>query len=101
VSRPRTRTRKNSGGRSCPSPRPSSVGSAASSAAGELSEIIHRFHQGPTRELFARYNTLHLEMTVAYAITVGVLEGKKIPAELRDHLACALEFYEGQRASKA
>ena len=68
---------------------------------GELSEIIHRFHQGPARELFVRYNTADLEMTVAYAITMGVLERKKIPAELRDHLARALEFYEGQRASKA
>ena len=36
---------------------------------GELSEIIHRFHQGPARELFARYNTPYLEMTVASAIT--------------------------------
>ena len=24
---------------------------------GELSEIIHRFHQGPARELWIRYNT--------------------------------------------
>ena len=68
---------------------------------GELSEIIHRFHQGPARELFVRYNTPHLDMTVAYAITVGVLDRQKIPAELRDHLARALEFYEGQRVSKA
>jgi hypothetical protein len=66
---------------------------------GELSEIIHRFHQGPARELFARYNTPYLEMIVAYAITVGVLDRQKIPAELRDHLARALEFYEGERAT--
>jgi len=66
---------------------------------GELSEIIHRFHQGPARELFARYNTPCLEMIVAYAITVGVLDRQKIPAELRDHLARALEFYEGERAT--
>ena len=66
---------------------------------GEISEIIHRFHQGPARELFVRYNTPHLELTVAYAITMGVLDRRKIPAELRDHLARALEFYEGQRAT--
>ena len=66
---------------------------------GELSEIIHRFHHGPARELFVRYNTPHLEMTVAYAITMGVLDRQKIPVELRDHLARALEFYEGQRAT--
>ena len=44
---------------------------------GELSEIIHRFHQGPARELFARYNTPYLEMIVAYAITVGVLDRQR------------------------
>ncbi len=65
---------------------------------GELSEIIHRFHQGPARELFVRYNTPYLELAVAYAITVGVLDRQKIPAELLDHLARALEFYESEQA---
>ena len=27
---------------------------------GELSEIIHKFHQGPARDLWVRYNTAHL-----------------------------------------
>jgi len=66
---------------------------------GELSETIHRFHQGPARDLFARYNTPHLEMAVAYAITVGVLDRRKIPAELLGHLARALEFYESEQAT--
>ena len=67
---------------------------------GELSDIIHRFHQGPARELFGRYNdTPYLEMAVAYAITVGVLDRQTIPAELLDHLARALAFYEGQQAT--
>jgi len=66
---------------------------------GELSEIIHRFHQGPARELFVRYQTRHLEMAVAYAIAVGVLDRKKTPAELLDHLARALEFYGSERAT--
>ena len=65
----------------------------------ELSDIIHRFHQGPARELFVRYNTPHLEMAVAYAITVGVLDRQTIPAELLDHLARALAFYESQQAT--
>jgi hypothetical protein len=66
----------------------------------ELSDIIHRFHQGPARELFARYNgTPYLEMAVAYAITVGVLDRQTIPTELLDHLARALAFYESQQAT--
>jgi hypothetical protein len=43
--------------------------------------------------LFVRYNTPYLEMAVAYAITVGVLDRQTIPAALLDHLARALEFY--------
>ena len=63
---------------------------------GELTEIIHRFHQGPARDLWVRYNTPHLEMVVAFAITTGVLGRDTIPAELLAHLAGAMRFYEEQ-----
>jgi len=66
---------------------------------GELSEIIHRFHQGPARELWVRYNTPHLEMVVAFAITTGVLGRDTIPAELLEHLAGAMRFYEEEQAT--
>ena len=61
---------------------------------GELSEIIHHFHQGPARDLWVRYNGTHLEMIVAFAITTGVLGRDTIPAELLAHLARAMRFYE-------
>ena len=66
---------------------------------GDLSNIIHYFHQGPARELFARYNNPYLDPAVAYAITVGVLDRQTIPAELLDHLARALAFCESQQAT--
>lgn len=66
---------------------------------GELSEIIHRFHQGPARDLYVRYNTAPLEMAVAYAITAGILDRRTIPAELLDHLAGPLQFYESEQAT--
>ena len=70
---------------------------SAELGSGELSEIIHRFHQGPARELWARYNTPHLEIPVAFAITTGVLGRGTIPAELLEHLAGALRFNEEER----
>ena len=70
---------------------------SAELGSGELSEIIHRFHQGPARELWVRYNTPHLEIPVAFAITTGVLGRETIPAELLEHLAGALRFYEEAR----
>jgi hypothetical protein len=65
---------------------------------GELSEIIHQFHQGPARELWVRYNTPHLEMAVAFAITTGLLARDTIPGELLEHLGGATRFYEGEQA---
>lgn len=44
-------------------------------------------------------NSAYLEMAVAYAITVGVLDRQTIPAELLDHLARALAFYESEQAT--
>ena len=66
---------------------------------GELSDIIHHFHQGPARDLFGRYNNPYMDLVVAYAITVGVLDRQTIPAELLDHLARALAFCESQQAT--
>ena len=66
---------------------------------GELTEMIHRFHQGPARDLWVRYNTADLEMPVAFAITTGVLSRDAIPAELLDHLARAMRFYEEEQAT--
>jgi hypothetical protein len=68
-------------------------------ASGELSEILHRFHQGPARELFLRYNTPYLNLAVAHAIVTGVLDRSAIPAELLEHLAGAIAFQESQRAT--
>ena len=67
---------------------------------GELSEIIHQFHQGPARDLWARYNTPLLEMVVAFAITTGVLGRNTIPGELLEHLAGAMRFYEEDQATR-
>ena len=67
---------------------------------GELSEIIHQFHQGPARELWVRYNTPLLEMVVTFAITTGVLGRNTIPGELLEHLAGAMRFYEEDQATR-
>lgn len=67
---------------------------------GELSEIVHRFHQGPARDLFVRYDTPYLEMSVAHAIVTGVLDRRTIPGELLDHLARALQFYESEQVDR-
>jgi hypothetical protein len=68
---------------------------------GELSELIHGFHQGPARELYVRYNTNQLEAHVAYAIVSGVLDRKAVPAEVLDHVARLIRFYESEQGEAA
>lgn len=68
-------------------------------ASSELSNLIHKFHQGRPRELFVKYNTNHLELSVAYAIVTGVLDKDRIPPELLEHLAVSIKFYEDREAA--
>jgi hypothetical protein len=63
---------------------------------GELTDLIHRFHQGPARDLWVRYNSRMLEPVVAYAIVTGVLDRTKVPPEVLDFLARAIQFYESE-----
>ncbi|HSB82226.1 MAG TPA: hypothetical protein VLM91_25910 [Candidatus Methylomirabilis sp.] len=67
------------------------VGSLSS---GELSDAIHEFHNGPSRELFKTYNEpAPLDMAVAYAIATGVLDDKSMERPLLELLVPAIQFY--------
>ena len=60
----------------------------------DLSEEIHRFHQGPARELYLCYATGHPKAAVAHAIATGILERTQIAPDVLDELAGALSMYE-------
>src|SRR4051794_19904021 len=64
----------------------------------ELKDLIHRFHQGPAREIYLRYDSRFLDPSVAHAIVTGLIDRKSVPAELLDHLASVIKFYEDQEA---
>jgi len=61
---------------------------------GELNYRIHQYDIGPSRELFKRYNGGSHDMTVAYAIVVGILQRDEISAELLEALAGPLSFFQ-------
>lgn len=65
---------------------------------GELSDLIHRFHQGPARDLYLRYNTNDLEAPVAHAVVAGILDRAAVPTAVLDHVARMIHFYESERA---
>ena len=59
----------------------------------ELSDLIHGFHQGPSRDLFVRYTRRPHDPAVAYAIATGIINRQEVPEDLLEHLAPVLEFY--------
>jgi hypothetical protein len=63
---------------------------------GELTVRIHEFHDGPARELHKTYNLGPLELAVAGAIVMGVLDKAAVPAEVLEHCKGAIELLEAQ-----
>ena len=60
----------------------------------ELNDLVHRFHQDSSRDIWKRYATTHLEPAVAAAVASGVLRKEELPAELVRHMAGLIEVYE-------
>ena len=64
----------------------------------ELENLIHKFHQGPSRELYKTYTQGFPDHAVAYGIVTELLNESEIEIELLDELAQTLEFYRGMKA---
>lgn len=65
----------------------------------ELNEFVHQFHDGTSREIWKRYATNHLEPAVASAVAAGILQREELPAELLQHIAGLIEFYEADQSA--
>lgn len=61
-------------------------------SSGELSYRIHQYETGPSRELYKQYNESPHQMSVAYAIVVGILDEAKVPPELLEAISGPLDF---------
>lgn len=71
---------------------------AGSVGSGELIEIIHKFHSGPSRELFTFYNEPSpLDLAVARAIVVGVLEEKEVDKGVLSRLGPAMQLHQERK----
>jgi hypothetical protein len=65
----------------------------------ELNELVHRFHDGISREIWKRYSkSSHLGPAVAAAVADGVISKEELPPELVEHLARTIAFYEADQA---
>lgn len=57
-----------------------------------LSDAIHRFHQGPSRELFSKYDPSNREFAVAHAIHRGLVSKEEAGEDMLQALARHLAF---------
>ena len=67
------------------------VGAAASV---EISDLIHEFHSGLSRQLRGMYTALKPDALVARAVGLGVLARKSLPPEVAASLADEIETFE-------
>ena len=62
----------------------------------ELSERIHRYHDGVSRKLYVTYQNLPASQAIAWAIARQVLDRAEVPAEILADLGAHLPFFEEQ-----
>ena len=60
----------------------------------ELSNRIHLYETGASRELFKKYNEGKNDFNVAYAIITGILNREDIPKALIEAIDKQLDFYQ-------
>lgn len=60
-------------------------------SAFDLSDRIHQFHHGISRELYVRYTTLGPDMLVSRAVALGLLDASALDERLLDKLAPHVE----------
>jgi len=59
----------------------------------ELSDLIHKFHQGPSREIWKMYTYSDPDTAVSRAVAFGLLKKEEIPENLLDILDSKIGFF--------
>jgi hypothetical protein len=61
---------------------------------GELSDRVHQYETGPSRDLFKHYNQTPHDLLVAYAIVAGILSTEEVAPEVLDAFQGPLQVYQ-------
>lgn len=59
----------------------------------ELSDRIHRFHDGRSRELYVFYDARHPDVSVARAVGERILDRSEVPPEVLAALERQIEYF--------
>jgi hypothetical protein len=59
----------------------------------ELTDRIHRFHDGPSRDLYKQYEYGQPDLLVAHALAHGLLGESEVSPEVRQALAGRIDLF--------
>lgn len=59
----------------------------------DLEEAVHKFHNGPSRKLYARYTDLSPEQVLPYALHKGLVSDADLPEEIADEMRMKAKVY--------
>lgn len=62
----------------------------------ELTDQIHRFHNGESRDLYKIYEIGDIKIALARAIGLGILAEDEVPADLLEPMRPMIEFFRGE-----
>lgn len=58
----------------------------------QLNELIHKFHDGPSREVWKKHNNLDADVIVTMAVASGILKKEEIPQDILQYIEKQVEF---------
>ena len=58
-----------------------------------LTELVHRYHNGPARELWKKYNSGFVELLVAQAVVSRILQKEQVTKEAWPYVEETIEKY--------
>lgn len=62
----------------------------------ELTDLIHRFHDGESRDLYKIYERGDVKIALARAVALGILGADEVSADLREPMQPMIEFFRGE-----
>ena len=62
----------------------------------ELSDLIHKFHNGASRDVYLKYQHLDKDALVAAAFVSGLISEEELTEPIKEQIKSRIEFYTNQ-----
>lgn len=59
----------------------------------QLNDFIHKFHKGPSREIWKHYDYFDAKTIVVMAVASGILKKEEIPQDILQHINERIKSY--------